>query len=424
MPGPAGGTSLADPNQQYVPGFLVDEDGVPAIESEEEQYCTSKIIQCDGADTASTSSNDLNSTSLTIKNSQYSSQDEFDAAPIPAVLVPAAGLPSLGQQSTEHPTLMVDSTGLEVQPVSLPLFLVLNARSIYNKISNFKRFLREIAPSCVLVSESWEVVGRTPLETLLNSTHYKVISFKRGRGKPGGGAAIVYDDTKFTVEEVAHGVPEGIEVAWALLTPRQYDHHLQKIRRICVGSIYISPRSKHKLDTIEHLNHTVHSMRANYNNEVHFCFGGDLNRVDYSEVLESYGALQSVLQVPTRQGVKLEVLITDLHSWYHPPNTIGPLKVDSDKNGKDSDHLMAVFVPKTDNKFKVLRKKRRVTTRPLPETRIPAFCRDIQAQSWISVYEEENLDKKVENFHQIITSILNVHFPEKSITISSLEKSG
>ena len=96
--------------------------------------------------------------------------------------------------------------------------------------------------------------------------------------------------------------------------------------------------------------------------------------------------------------------------------------MDSDKNGKDSDHLMAVFAPKTDNKFKVLRTKRRVTTRPLPETRIPAFCREIQAQSWISVYEEENLDRKVENFQKIITSVLGVHFPEKNTTISSLDK--
>ena len=338
------------------------------------------------------------------------------------MLVPAPGHPSLGQQAPGLPALIVDTTGLAVQPVSLPLFLILNARSLYNKASNFKRFLREIAPSCVLISESWEVVGRTPLQELLNSTHYKVISFKRGRGRTGGGAAIVYDETRFMVEEVVHGVPDGVEAAWALLTPRQYDHHLQNIKRICVGSIYISPRSRKKVETIEHLTHTVHTIRATFNNEVHFCFGGDFNKVDFSEVLECYGALQSVLQVPTRQGAKLEVLITDLHRWYHPPTTLGPLKVDSDKQGKDSDHLMAIFAPKTDNKFKVSRQKRKITTRPLPESKIPAFCRDIQGQSWISVFEEENLDKKVENFHSIITSTLNKHFPEKSITISSLDK--
>ena len=99
---------------------------------------------------------------MTVDNSQYSSQDEFDSAPIPAVLVPAPGHPSLGQQAPGLPALIVDTKGLAVQPVSLALFLILNVRSLFNKASNFKRFLREIALSCVLVSESWEVVGRTP----------------------------------------------------------------------------------------------------------------------------------------------------------------------------------------------------------------------------------------------------------------------
>ena len=167
----------------------------------------------------------------------------------------------------------------------------------------------------------------------------------------------MYDETKFIVEKISVDVPNGIEAVWALLTPRAYDDHLQKIRRICVGSIYISPRSKLKAQTIEHLTQTVHSVRALFNNEVHFCFGGDLNRVDFSEVIESYGALNNVLQVPTRNGAKLEVLLTDLHTWYHPATTLGPLKVDDNKKGKNSDHLQAIFAPKCNNKFKVARKK-------------------------------------------------------------------
>ena len=38
---------------------------------------------------------------------------------------------------------------------------------------------------------------------------------------------------------------------------------------------------------------------------------------------------------------------------------------------------------------------------------------DVQAQSWIEVFEEPDLDIKVENFHRIITSITDRHFPEK-----------
>ena len=166
---------MGDPHPEQVPGFLLEQDVVAASESEslseDQTACTSKLFQCDGADTVSTNSDDLNSSSLTLDNSSYSSQDEYDATPVPAVLVPAPGQTAAGQ-----PALTVDTTGREVQPLSLPLFLVLNARSIYNKISNFKRLLRVIAPFCVMISESWEIVGRTPLEAILNSTHYKVIS--------------------------------------------------------------------------------------------------------------------------------------------------------------------------------------------------------------------------------------------------------
>ena len=186
---------MGNPNAESVPGFLLESDGV--LDSEdEEQVMSSIIIQCDGADTVSTSSDEMNSFSSTViatneisEGSQFSSEDEFDAAPVQAVLVPAPDQPSIGQNLV----LTVDSMGGEILPLSLPLFYILNARSLYNKINNFKRFLREIGPSCVLVSESWEVEGRVPLETLLNSTHFKVISYKRGRGQSGGGAAIIYD---------------------------------------------------------------------------------------------------------------------------------------------------------------------------------------------------------------------------------------
>ena len=111
--------------------------------SEYEHNEVSAIFQCDGAASVCSSSSEL--------SSQYSSEDEFDANPVQAVLVPAPDQPSPGQPLV----LTVDPTGKETLPLSLPLFLVLNARSLYNKAENFKRFLREIAPSCALVSETW-----------------------------------------------------------------------------------------------------------------------------------------------------------------------------------------------------------------------------------------------------------------------------
>ena len=65
-----------------------------------------------------------------------------------------------------------------------------------------------------------------------------------------------------------------------------------------------------------------------------------------------------------------QVLLTDIHTLFHPPTTLPPLQVDTDKIGKDSDHNIVVFAPKTNRTFKSNRKKKIIKTRPLPESPI------------------------------------------------------
>ena len=96
-----------------------------------------------------------------------------------------------------------------------------------------------------------------------------------------------------------------------------------KVKRIVIGSIYVSRRSKFKNETIDHIIATIHILRAKYDNDMQFLIGGDVNRLDISEILECYGALRQVVSVPTRKTATLSVLITDLYSMYHPPTTTG-----------------------------------------------------------------------------------------------------
>ena len=41
-----------------------------------------------------------------------------------------------------------------------------------------------------------------------------------------------------------------------------------KVNTIVVGSIYVSPRSKHKIETIDHIIETIHHARAKFANDV------------------------------------------------------------------------------------------------------------------------------------------------------------
>ena len=102
------------------------------------------------------------------------------------------------------------------------------------------------------------------------------------------------------VEQVHVQTGEGIEAVWAMLTPRKLDHKLQNIKRICVSSIYIAPRSKLKSETMDHIIQSIHIIRARYDNNVSFLLGGDVNRTDYTDVLDSYGALKQCVTVGTR----------------------------------------------------------------------------------------------------------------------------
>ena len=375
-----------------------------------EYYQFSDIIQCDGAATIS----DVSSV-----DSDDNTDDEAEVEREPAVLVPAANQPPAGQPLV----LEVDRTGRMVLPASLPLIMLTNARSVYNKIDNLKKWLTEIFPDCALISESWDYMSRMEdLTSLLAGTPFQVFSYRRPRGQTGGCCAIIFNRSRFMVEQVHVQTGEGIETVWAMLTPRKLDHKLQHIKRICVSSIYIAPRSKLKSETMDHIIQSIHIIRARYDNNVSFILGGDVNRTDYTDVLDSYGALKQCVTVGTRKQATLEIILSDLLNLYHPPTVHGPLKVDEGKAGKDSDHNIVIFAPRSDANFRVERKKKTIKTRPIPDSCIPSFSREIQNLTWEEVLNEKDIDTKVYNFHRTLSLVCNKYFPEKKITISNLDK--
>ena len=87
-------------------------------------------------------------------------------------------------------------------------------------------------------------------------------------GKTGGGAAIIYNHRTFEAIDTEIGVPEGVEAKWCVLAARRLDPQLPQVTKICVGSIYIAPRSPYKDESITHIIQTIHMIRARYNNEV------------------------------------------------------------------------------------------------------------------------------------------------------------
>ena len=382
------------------------------------------ICQLDGNETIQDSDQD--------SVSNYDSEDEVDTDPVRVVLVPA---PQLAGQTF---TLTVDQTGEVAAPSSLPLTMVANLRSAYNKVKNIKRTLHTLGLDFMIVSETWER-PRLDLNKLLDSPTYLAMSYCRGRETPatrldgqhvgkfypaktGGGAAIIYNPERFVATDTNIGVPLGIKAKWCIFAPRRLDDRFQRVKRICVGAIYIAPRSPYKEETIEHILHTIHSVRAKYNNEVHFLVAGDFNRVSVTDILLSYGAMQQVCGVATRGGAALQLVLTDLHTYLHPPTALPPLQVDEGMKGKDGDHKSLILAPKASKEFVVTREKREVISRPMPQSLIEAFCKELTRHKWEEVKNYETGDQKTDAFHIYIRNLLDKYFPEKVVKFSALDK--
>ena len=255
-----------------------------------------------------------------------------------------------------------------------------------------------------------------------HSKQFKSISYYRKNRAPGGGCAILYNETRFSVDNLKIEAPDGVECVWALFTPKAIDLNTAKVKRIAVGSYYVSPRSRHRAEVIDHIISTIHILRAKYDNSVNFLCGGDLNRMDVNDILESYGALKSIISVPTRKLATLEVILTDVPNLFHPPTTLSPLQVDQDKLGKDSDHEIVVLAPISNIQYKRERKKRTVLTRPLPDSQIAKFEQELISFPWAEVFMNKTVNDQVGIFHDFLRTILDKHFPEKTTKMSSLDR--
>ena len=370
----------------------------------------SNILQLDGQDSIVDSS--LNSDNQSSDNTNYDTDEELYSEPIPANLFPTPN-----QEFDPRKPVTLD-VGLNNQrSSSLPLFLVFNARSIFNKTDSLCEILQQLGPDFCLISETFETEKRKICSALKNK-HYSSISYHRKNKAPGGGSAIIFNQIRFFVTDLQIATPDGIEGCWALAVPKCDN---ARAKRIAIGSYYVSPRSKYKQETIDHIIETIHILRARYD-DIRFWIGRDFNRLVISDILDSYGALKQIISIPTRKTVTLEIVLTDLHTMYHPATTIPPLQADMDKVGKDGDHEILVLAPKSNQKIFVERKKMTISTRPLPQSQMEKFEKAIIDTNWENIFQEKSLNEKVEIFHNTLRSNLEKYCPEKITKMSNLDR--
>ena len=107
----------------------------------------------------------------------------------------------------------------------------------------------------------------------------------------------------------------------------------------------------------------------------------------------------------------------------YPPTVQPALLVDEGAKGKDGDHQSIILAPKASAQFVVKREKRKIKTRPMPQSQIDQFCAEFTCHRYEEVLSSEDVNVKTELYHKYQRDMLAKYFPEKTVTISSLDKS-
>ena len=115
-----------------------------------------------------------------------------------------------------------------------------------------------------------------------------------------------------------------------------------------------------------------------------------------------------MFSLPTRNNSTLEIILSNLHSFFHPPSTLPPLQVDQDKDSADTDHTIVVMAPLSNQKYAITRKKKRIKTRHLPISNFAKFEKQLQSQDWFEIMQA--VEGKVEIFHNFLRKIVNENF--------------
>ena len=200
-----------------------------------------------------------------------------------------------------------------------------------------------------------------------------------------------------------------METVWGLLKSKESG----KISSIIVCSFYSPPDKGKNTKLVNHLAITLHQLMTVHKHAgVLLC--GDRNHVEVASLLSVDPALKQLVSSPTHGQNILDVICTNLETYYQTPMTLPPLSPDSPDKAAPSDHLGVEALPIT-NSYIPERKKVIKIIRPLPESSMMEFGCKIASFNFELALENLPVDQMVSEYEEILSSFLNSTCPEKRV---------
>ena len=244
-------------------------------------------------------------------------------------------------------------------------------------------------------------ISNKKLKKYLQRKGYKYISCgARPSGKRGGGAAILVDLCKFTIEEIGVNVPSNLEIQWALIRPKNINQET-KYCEIIVGSLYSAPNSKKHRVLLDHLVSTTHALMARWPRAA-VILGGDKNELPLASLLQALPRFGQLVTKHTHGTKTIDVIITSCPELYAVPEISDPVLPDEPLRAKPSDHKVPVARPLAATSESVVNTYEEKVFRPLPDSGKREFLKWIHSDDWGSITEDNNPTKQFAEFRKLV----------------------
>ena len=150
--------------------------------------------------------------------------------------------------------------------------------------------------------------------------------------------------------------------------------------------------------------------------------GADKNTMNIRPLLNCGLKLRNIVDLPTRKGKILDVLLTNIPQFYNSPVIVPPVPCDNPTSGKPSDHFVPVSYPHTDRNNPPIRRYKTIVSRPLPEASVNQFGGWIIKESFQSVKDNVSPGEQAQMLQKLLISKLDEYCPLQTFKLSSQDK--
>ena len=151
--------------------------------------------------------------------------------------------------------------------------------------------------------------------------------------------------------------------------------------------------------------------------------GADRNCYNLGHILGAgIPRLQNIQQLPTLGGKNLDVLLTNMGSFYSAPEIVPPFGCDDPRKGVPSDHSVPVVYPVNNATLGTGTHYTERSTRPLPDSGVRDFGVLLIDEGWSSVREEDSPETQEAAFQDLVGKILDKSCPIKTVKLRTQDK--